>query len=61
MQKPDGQTFAITSENIRQSWYFDTQIDNYPRFLVMKNATEWQDFWHNTLPDIATPAGLKAI
>ncbi len=43
----NNQILEITPEYIRQNWIFDTQVNNSSRFAVMKNAQEWQDFWHD--------------
>ncbi len=51
----NNQILEITPEYIRQNWIFDTQVNNSSRFAVMKNAQEWQDFWHDMSSTMDAP------
>jgi hypothetical protein len=54
-QNPMNQTFEITSEHIRQSWYGDTQVNKQTPFLVAQNERQWQQLWQTVNPNATTP------
>ncbi|BAS67436.1 hypothetical protein BSEPE_0423 [endosymbiont of Bathymodiolus septemdierum str. Myojin knoll] len=49
------QILEITPDHIRQNWIFDTQVNSTSGFAIMKNAQEWQDFWHDMPSTMDTP------
>ena len=59
IQTPNTRMLEITPEYIRKNWIFDVQIENPPRFIVMKNVKEWQDFWQTTLPIMKVPEWVE--